>query len=44
MCVKCEGRPEEGVRAPGTGLPDGCKPPCGVGVESSGRAASAHYC
>ncbi|CAO2630728.1 hypothetical protein LEMLEM_LOCUS20997, partial [Lemmus lemmus] len=27
-CVQCPRRPEEGIRSPGTGVTDGCDPPC----------------
>lgn len=27
-CVQCLQQPEEGVTTPGTGVNDGCEPPC----------------
>ena len=29
MCAWCPGRPEEGIRYPGTGVIEGCESPCG---------------
>lgn len=28
-CVQCPWRPEKGIGFPGTGVLDGCEPPCG---------------
>lgn len=30
MSVQCPGRPEEDIRVSGTGVTNGCKPPCGL--------------
>lgn len=40
--VWCLQKPEEGIRTPVTGVPNGCEPPCGQGIQarSSSRAAS----
>jgi hypothetical protein len=35
--MHCPKRPEEGVRSPGTGVTDGCEPPCGCWEFNSGR-------
>ena len=43
ICMPGTHRPEEGIRA-GTGVKDGCEPPCrclGTELGSSARAASA---